>query len=96
VENAHIAAGLYVIDHLFFAMAIALKTFFQKIADSKDIAGSSGVSFTINHIAAVVIPAIFGIVWLHNPEAVFYAGAFIALCSLLFSQKIDSELQKAR
>jgi len=94
VENADIAAGLYIIDHLFFAMAIALKTFFQKIADPKDIAGSSGVSFTINHIAAVVIPAAFGILWLQNPAAVFYCGAGIALVSLLMSQRMDIELSR--
>ena len=54
VESANAAAVLYVIDHLFFAMAIALKTYFQKIADPKDIASSAGVSFSINHIAAVI------------------------------------------
>ena len=60
VDSSTIAAGLYVIDHLFFAMAIALKTYFKKIADPQDLAGSAGVSFSINHIAAVVIPALFG------------------------------------
>jgi len=94
VENEYVAAGLYVIDHLFFAMAIALKTFFQKIADPKDIAASSGVSFTINHIAAVVIPAAFGILWLTSPAMVFYSGAVIALFSLVFCQKIDTEISK--
>ena len=38
-----------------FAMAIAIKTYFQKIADPKDIASSSGVSFTISHIVAIGI-----------------------------------------
>jgi hypothetical protein len=33
VENHVLAGGLYVIDHLFFALAIAIKTYFQKIAD---------------------------------------------------------------
>jgi len=89
VENQYIASGLYVIDHLFFAMAIALKTYFQKIADPKDIAATSGVSFTINHIAAVVIPAFFGIIWLTNPSLVFIVGAGIALCSLALTQLID-------
>jgi hypothetical protein len=60
VQNATLAAGLYVVDHLFFALAIAIKTYFQKIADSKDIAATAGVGFTINHIAAVVIPVVFG------------------------------------
>ncbi|MCG8380626.1 MAG: MFS transporter [Gammaproteobacteria bacterium] len=90
VENAQIAAALYVIDHVFFAMAIAIKTYFQKIADPADIASSSGVSFTINHIAAVAIPAAFGLIWLINPAAVFYAGAAMALFSLFLSRNIPS------
>lgn len=86
VESAEVAGFLYILDHLFFAMAIALKTYFQKIADPKDIAGSMGVSFSINHIAAVVIPVIFGVIWLYNPSLVFYAGAAIACLSLILSR----------
>ena len=56
VSNPWAAAGLYILDHAFFAMAIAIKTYFQKIADPKDIAGTAGFAFTINHIAAVIIP----------------------------------------
>jgi hypothetical protein len=93
VEDSNFAAGLYVIDHLFFAMAIAIKTFFQKIADPADIASTSAVSFTINHIAAVVIPAAFGILWLYSPASVFYAGAAMALTSLILSQRVDIELR---
>ncbi|MDF1529435.1 MAG: MFS transporter [Sedimenticola sp.] len=85
VEQSAIAAGLYVLDHLFFAMAIALKTYFQKIAAPEDIASTAGVSFSINHIAAVVIPASFGLLWLASPELVFYSGAAMAFISLLLS-----------
>lgn len=94
VENSQIAAALYIIDHLFFAMAIALKTFFQKIADPKDIASTAGVAFTINHIAAVVIPVVFGLLWIINHSLVFYSGALIAVASLVFCQKIDATLIK--
>ena len=90
VENANIAAALYVIDHVFFAMAIAIKTYFQKIADPKDIASNAGVSFSINHIAAVVIPASFGLLWLYSPSLVFYAGAGLAACSLIASQWVNT------
>ncbi len=85
VSNATAAAGLFIIDHLFFALAIAIKTYFQKIADPADVAPSTGVSFTINHIAAVVIPAAFGLIWLTNPAAVFLAGAAMAAISLILS-----------
>lgn len=82
VENANVAAALYVIDHLFFALAIAIKTYFQKIAQPEDIAATAGVSFSINHIAAVVIPALLGMLWILQPAWVFYIGAGFALCSL--------------
>ncbi|MFQ5467038.1 MAG: MFS transporter, partial [Kiloniellaceae bacterium] len=71
VENAILAAALYVADHLFFAMAIAIKTYFQKIADPRDIAPTAAVSFTISHIAAVVLPVVLGLLWLVSPSAVF-------------------------
>jgi predicted MFS family arabinose efflux permease len=85
VENGTIAGGLYVLDHLFFALAIAIKTYFQKIADPADIASTAAVGFTINHIAAVIIPAVFGIIWLTSPAYVFLAGAGMAAVSLLLS-----------
>jgi hypothetical protein len=69
-------------------MAIALKTYFQKIAAPEDIASTAGVSFSINHIAAVVIPASFGLLWLASPALVFYSGAAMALISLLLSLMI--------
>ncbi|WP_247687530.1 MFS transporter [Pseudoalteromonas luteoviolacea] len=94
VESAQVAAVLYVVDHIFFAMAIALKTYFQKIARPEDIASTAGVSFTINHIAAVVIPASFGVVWLYDQSLVFYFGAALAACSLLLSQFISPHLRK--
>ena len=90
VENAYLAAGLYVVDHMFFALAIAMNTYFQKIASPEDIASSAGVSFTINHIAAVVIPAALGLVWIVSNAAVFLIGAGFAVCSLLLSQNIPS------
>lgn len=88
VQNAHWAAALYVVDHLFFALALAIKTYFQKIADPADMASTAGVSFTINHIAAVFIPATFGLIWLISPASVFYIGAVMALVSLLLSLNI--------
>ncbi len=91
VENATAAAGLYILDHLFFAMAIALKTYFQKIAAPKDIAATAGVSFSINHIAAVVIPAVFGIIWLSSPALVFALGAVMAIVSFSFSLLIPED-----
>ena len=90
VEDHRIAAGLYVLDHVFYAMAIGIKTYFQKIADPADIASTAGVSFTINHIAAVLLPASLGLLWLWQPGAVFVVGAGFALLSLGLSRLIPT------
>ncbi|MGR2891001.1 MFS transporter [Vibrio vulnificus] len=91
VQSAEWAAALYIIDHLFFALALAIKTYFQKIADPADMASTAGVAFTINHIAAVVIPVTFGVIWLVSPASVFYIGAFMAAISLLLSFNIPAK-----
>jgi hypothetical protein len=77
-----VAAFFFVFDGVFAVMTIALRTYFQKIADPEDIAPTAGVAFTINHIMAVGVPFGFGLVWLWNPAAVFVIGALIASCSL--------------
>ena len=91
VQSAEWAAALYVVDHLFFALALAIKTYFQKIADPADMASTAGVSFTINHIAAVVIPVVFGVIWLSSPATVFYIGAAMAAVSLALSLNIPKK-----
>jgi predicted MFS family arabinose efflux permease len=96
VEHAWAASALYLIDHLFFTLAIALKTYFQKIAAAQDIAATAGVSFSINHIAAVVIPALFGIVWLSSPALVFFMGALMALVSFFLSLLIPQVPARGR
>lgn len=88
VENPWIAIGLYIVDHLLFAMAIAIKTYFQKIADPADIAPTAGIAFTISHIAAVVLPAVYGVLWMYSPVAVFLTGALFSLGSLFLARMI--------
>ncbi len=83
-----LAAVLYVLNHLFFALAFAIKTYFQKIADPKDIAPTAAVAFTINHIAAVFLPALLGYLWLYDPGMVFGLAACMALVSLALAMLI--------
>jgi hypothetical protein len=83
-----LAAALYVVDHLLFALALALKTYFQKIADPGDIAPTAAVAFTINHIAAVFLPALLGYLWLVSPAVVFMLAAGMAVISLMLAMLI--------
>ncbi len=91
-----VACALYVLDHLFFALSIALKTYFQKIADPGDIAPTAAVAFTINHIAAVFLPATLGYLWIVNLEAVFHLAALMAAAALGLSLLIPRHPEPGR
>ncbi len=91
-----IAASLYILDHLFFALALAIKTYFQKIADPQDIAATAAVAFTINHIAAIFLPVSLGFLWLISPFLVFCTAGALAICSLVLALLIPREPRKGK
>ena len=95
VESKFIALFLYVANNLFFSFSIGIRTFFQKIAAPDDIAPSMAVGFTINHIAAVFLPALGGMVWLINYRYVFFGAASLSFISLLLALLIPSQLKIA-
>lgn len=91
-----LAAALYILDHLFFALAFAIKTYFQKIADPEDIMPTAAVAFTINHIAAVFLPALLGYLWVVSPGNVFGLAAIMAIASLVLSRLIPRRPRPGR
>jgi len=89
-DSKLLVAVLYLFDHIFFNFSIAIRTYFQKIGDARDIAPSMAVGFTINHIAAIFIPAIGGMMWMLDYRIPFYAGAAMSLISLIAVQWIKT------
>lgn len=83
--GAVLALGLYVLDHMLFAMAFAQKTYFQKIADPEDHAPSAAVAFTINHVAAVTLPIPLGLLWVQDPGLVYAFASCMAFAALGFA-----------
>ena len=86
-----IATLLYLLDHLFFALALAIKTYFQKIADPQDIAATAAVAFTINHIAAIFLPLGLGFLWLASPFLVFCTAGTLSLISFALALLIPRQ-----
>ena len=87
-DSKWVAGGLYILDHIFFNFGMAINTFFQKVGDPGDVAPTMAVGFTINHIAAVFLPAIGGYFWIIDYRIPFIAGAVMALISLTAVQRI--------
>ncbi len=91
-----VVALMYILDHIFFNFSIAIRTYFQKIGDPQDIAPSMAMGFTINHIAAVVIPVIGGALWMVDYKIPFVAGAVMSFVSLVAVQWIPSGSSRVR
>jgi Major Facilitator Superfamily len=80
------AAGvLFCIDGVSATLGIAIKTYFQKIGDPQDMASQAGVAFSINHIAAVVLPFALGLVWDYFAPLVFVVGMSFAVISFILA-----------
>jgi MFS family permease len=77
---------MYVIDSILFNFAVAIRTYFQKVGDPQDVASSMAVGFTINHVAAVFLPALGGLLWMIDYRIPFLVGAGLAVVSLVAAQ----------
>jgi MFS family permease len=85
---------LFVLDHIFAGFNLAVDSYFQKIARApEEITSNVSMAQTINHISALVVPVIGGVLWAQiAPSATFVAGAGIAVVSLAFVQLIRIQL----
>ena len=94
-HSAWQAALLYIIDQLMFCFTISIRTFFQKIAAPEDIAPSMALGVTINHIAAVAVPLIGGMLWMVDYRIPFVMGVALSIGSLVMVRFMPAQFAKA-
>ena len=95
VETKAVMAVLYILDHIFFNFSMGIRTFFQKVGDADHMRPTMAVGFTINHIAAVVIPVLGGLAWIIDYRIPFIAGAIMSVISLVAVQFINRSIKRA-
>lgn len=83
-----ILLGLFIADNVLFSLSFALECYFQKIALSPaEITSNVALGQTFNHVAAVIVPVVGGILWeTVGFQATFLAGIGIALLCLGLTQ----------
>jgi predicted MFS family arabinose efflux permease len=90
VQNLTLLFGLFILDNIIFGFNVALPAYFQKIAVTKDeITSNLSVEQAIQHIAAITVPLIGGIVWeKYGAQAPFLFGVGIVLAGLVLTQQM--------
>ncbi len=89
--------GLFFLDNIFIGFNIALTTYFQKIAVTREeITSNLSVEQGINHIASVIVPLIGGAAWeTFGLRATFLFGVVIVLIALALAQGIRTPPEPA-
>ena len=94
-DSRVLVAVLYITEQLFTNFSMAIRTFFQKIADPRDIAPSAAVGQTINHISAVILPLAGGALWMIDYRIPFWIGVGVAVLAFIASLYINPALRRA-
>lgn len=78
------------LDNVFFGFNVALNTYFQKIAVTREeITSNLSTEQAIQHIAAITVPLVGGTVWeLFGTRAPFLFGVGIVLIGLALAQQM--------
>ncbi len=93
VPSLPVLYALFVADHVLFGFRIAIQSYFQKIAvQPQEITPNISLGQTINHIAAIVIPVVGGVVWESlGSRYTFLIGVGIVALTLVAVQWMRAE-----
>ena len=89
VHTVFLLGALFCIDNVLFGCGAAITTYLGKIAPRHEIAPSLAMGGTANHVAAVSVPVLGGILWSQfGYQVTFFAGAATCLASVLVANAI--------
>jgi predicted MFS family arabinose efflux permease len=96
IKEPMILIPLFIVDNLLFGFSLGINSYFQKIARiPQDITPNMSMGQSINHVAAVIIPVVGGILWeVFDPAVPFLGGAVIAVVSLVLLQWMQVPARK--
>ncbi len=95
VTNVNFLLVFYIIDGILFSFSISIKSYMHKISTDNEIRTNVTLGMTINHIAAVVLPFVSGVIWLQfGHSIVFLIGVVIAILSFIISLGVERSITR--
>jgi len=83
---------LYCLDNISINFSLALTTYIDKISRPNDLSPNISMGVTVNHIAAVTMPIVGGILWERfNYQVMFLLGALIVVISITMASRMKLE-----
>jgi MFS family permease len=89
VHNKYLLWGVFLLDNMFFALAMALTTYVRHIAPPAEHTPTLSMGVAMNHVSAVAMPLVGGYVWKYfNYKWTFAMGAAVAAVSILAASSL--------
>jgi predicted MFS family arabinose efflux permease len=93
IHNLPILGVLYCVDNAFFAFGLGISSYLGRMAPRADVTPTLAMGSTFNHIAAVGVPLVGGLLWnTAGYQVTFLAGAATCLVSVIISLAMPSAL----
>jgi predicted MFS family arabinose efflux permease len=74
--------GIFAVDNLLFTASVGIQTYIRHTAPREDLSASLAMGLTWNHIAAVSVPLVAGLIWAaYGYERIFLCGIGLAVAS---------------
>jgi predicted MFS family arabinose efflux permease len=89
IPNVWVLYSLFILDSVLFMSAMALTTYVNRIAPKNEHTQTLSMGIAMNHVAAVAMPALGGLVWKYTDYPwTFMVGAAAAVLSLVVTFRI--------
>lgn len=90
ITSIYLLIGLFVFDHVLFGSSVALRSYIRKVAVPGDLTSCMSFGQTANHITAVIIPVVGGIIWdTFGYRNTFLLGTAFVFTDMLFAFLIN-------
>jgi hypothetical protein len=89
MKNVYVLYALFILDSVLFMSAMALTTYVNRIAPKSEHTQTLSMGIAMNHVAAVAMPALGGLLWMYlGYQWTFLIGALAAVLSLAVSRRV--------
>lgn len=94
IKSKYLLYGVYLLDSSFFVFAMALTTYVGRLAPANEKTMTLSMGVAMNHIAAVTMPLVGGIVWKYlGYQWTFLIGSTAAAASILAAIRVPRHIR---
>ena len=91
IRERYVLYVLFVVDNAYFVFATALTTYVSRIAPSREHTPTLGMGVAMNHVAAVLMPLVGGLLWKYlGYQWAFLVGAAAAAVSVFVARHVPT------